>query len=134
LLRTNTANPHPVWFGVYAHRIYHHGAGFQATRVERADWASRYEKKAVAGRDLRPTAEAPSLGTLRADPKALRRMRPAAVARAAAKTVRLRLEHRHYVKLTQTEQGRHLAQLGEDVFDHLSVDDDFYRQFDASAS
>lgn len=36
LLRTNTTNLHPVWFGVYEHRIYHHGAGFRP-RVSRVD-------------------------------------------------------------------------------------------------
>jgi hypothetical protein len=140
LLRTNTYNPHPVWFGVYDHRIYHHGAGFQATRVERVDWASRYEKKAVAGRSLRPTADSPSIGTLRAkladDSRTLRSPRRGdlgRIGRAAVKTVRLRLEHRHYVKLTRTERGRTLATLGDDVFRQLSEDDDFFRQFDESA-
>jgi hypothetical protein len=132
LLRTNTSNPHPVWFGVYDHRIYHHGAGFQATRVERADWAGRYEKNPAAGRHLRPSVDNPSLGTLRADPAVLRRLRPIDLARATVKTVRLRLEHRHYLKLTRTERGRHLAALGEDVFAQLSQDDEFYRQFDGS--
>jgi len=140
LLRTNTYNPHPVWFGIYDHLVYHHGAGFQATRVERVDWADRYEKKAVAGRALRPTAESPSLGTLRArmatDPGALRRLRPSDVphlGRAALKTLRLRLEHRHYVKLTRTPKGRELATLGEVVFDQIAGDDDFFRRFDESA-
>jgi hypothetical protein len=132
LLRTNTSNPHPVWFGVYDHRIYHHGAGFQATRVERADWADRYEKRAAAGRHLRPTAQSPSLGTLRADPAVMRRLGPVDLARATVKTVRLRLEHRHYLKLTRTDRGRHLASLGDEVFRQLSEDDDFYRQFDGS--
>jgi hypothetical protein len=36
ILRTNTNNIHPVWFGVYEHRIYHHGAGFRP-RVSRLD-------------------------------------------------------------------------------------------------
>ncbi|HVC71613.1 MAG TPA: hypothetical protein VNC61_15270 [Acidimicrobiales bacterium] len=134
LLRTNTYNPHPVWFGVYDHRIYHHGAGFQATRVERVDWASRYEKKAAAGRELRPTPQSPSLGMLRsraaAGPGTLRGLGPGAIARATVKTVRLRLEHRHYVKLTKTERGRNLASLGEDVFRALSDHDDFFLRFD----
>ena len=137
LLRTNTFNPHPVWFGVYDHRIYHHGAGFQAARVERVDWASRYEKKAAAGRELRPTAESPSLGTLRAaltqDPGRLRRFRPSHLTRlgqAAVKTVRLRLEHRHYLRLTRAERGRTLAAFAEEVFEQLSVDDQFFRRFD----
>ena len=134
LLRTNTFNPHPVWFGIYDHRIYHHGAGFQATRVERVDWASRYEKRAAAGRGLKPTALTPSLGMLRSQvtsgPGGLRRLRPGVVAWATVKTVRLRLEHRHYLKLVNTERGRDLATLGEDVFRQLSSDDDFFRQFD----
>ncbi len=36
ILRSNTNNIHPVWFGVYEHRIYHHGAGFRP-RVSRLD-------------------------------------------------------------------------------------------------
>jgi hypothetical protein len=36
ILRTNTNNIHPIWFGVYEHRIYHHGAGFRP-RVSRLD-------------------------------------------------------------------------------------------------
>lgn len=36
ILRTNTNNLHPVWYGVYEHRIYHHGAGFRP-RVSRLD-------------------------------------------------------------------------------------------------
>jgi hypothetical protein len=140
LLRTNTYNPHPVWFGIYDHRIYHHGAGFQATRVERVDWADRYEKKAVAGRSLRPTIDSPSLGTLRAtladNPGAWRGLRPHALRRvgqATVKTLRLRLEHRHYVKLTRTQTGRDLATLEESIFGQMSVDDEFYRRFDDSA-
>jgi hypothetical protein len=136
LLRTNTANPHPVWFGIYDHRIYHHGAGFQATRVERVDWAGRYERNKAAGRGLRPTADNPSLGMLRtnaaANPGVLRGLRPGTVAKAAVKTVRLRREHRHYEKLINTERGRTLAKLGEEVFRQLSTDDEFYRQFDDS--
>jgi hypothetical protein len=139
LLRTNTRNPHPVWFGVYAHRIYHHGAGFQSTRVERVDWAGRYQTNAASGRSLRPTAESPSLGTLRArlraHPGLLRRLRPRHVVRLASatvKTVRLRLEHRHYLQLTSTERARRLEELGDDVFRRLSHDDGFYREFDDS--
>jgi len=139
LLRTNTYNPHPVWFGVYDHRIYHHGGGFQATKVERVDWAGRYQEKAAAGRSLRPTEASPSLGTLRThlatDPRAWRRLRPrhaGRLARAAIKTVRLRLEHRHYLKLTSTERAQMLAHLNDDVFRRLSTDDEFYMEFDDS--
>lgn len=47
LLRLNTVNVHPVWFGVYGNAdigpvVYHHGAGFRP-RVSRADLATRGE-------------------------------------------------------------------------------------------
>lgn len=29
LLRTNVADSHPLWFGVYGNLVYHHGAGFR---------------------------------------------------------------------------------------------------------
>lgn len=29
ILRTNTVDPHPLWFGVYGDIIYHHGAAFR---------------------------------------------------------------------------------------------------------
>lgn len=29
LLRSNTVNPHPLFFAVYGHLVYHHGAGFR---------------------------------------------------------------------------------------------------------
>ncbi len=40
LLRTNTHNTNPLWFGVYEHRVYHHGAGFR-TRLSRIDYLAR---------------------------------------------------------------------------------------------
>jgi hypothetical protein len=139
LLRTNTYNPHAVWFGVYAHRIYHHGVGFQAARVERVDWSSRYERNASSGRDLRPTDERPSLGTLRSalaqDASALRRVRPrhaAVVARAALKTVRLRQEHRYFERQRRSDRGERLDDLYDTVFDRLCSDPDFFREFDDS--
>ena len=33
--RTNKANPHPLWFGVYGDIVYHHGAGFRAPMSRR---------------------------------------------------------------------------------------------------
>ncbi len=39
ILRTNVHNPEPLCFGVYGHRVYHHGAGFRTpvTRVGTID-------------------------------------------------------------------------------------------------
>lgn len=137
LLRTNTANPHPLWFGVYAHRIYHHGGGFQQTRVERVDWAERYRRHAPSGRSLRPTEDSPSVGLLlqklRSDPASLGRLRPrhvAVAARATIKTGRLRREHRYYLRHLRSEQGRSLEVLEQDVFAELSRNPDFFLRFD----
>lgn len=39
LYRSNKKNLHPLWFGVYANMIYHHGAGFREpySRVDRVE-------------------------------------------------------------------------------------------------
>ncbi len=38
LLRSNSRNPHALWFAVYGDRVYHHGAGFRprVSRIEEA--------------------------------------------------------------------------------------------------
>jgi hypothetical protein len=139
LLRTNTNDPHPVWFGIYAHHVYHHGVGFQAARVERVDWSARYQEKKSSSRALRPTDDSPSLGTLRTalskEVPSWRRIRPrhaGVVARAALKTARLRQEHRYYEQQRRSDRGRGLDELYDTVFDRLSVDPHFYREFDES--
>jgi hypothetical protein len=119
LLRTNTRNPHPVWFGVYDHRIYHHGAGFR-TRRSRVD---------VHRRDaIRPSSERPSVGTLRQkivdDPRTLLRVRPRHLLTAMAavkRTIALHREARSRLRLDKYE---------EDTFARLVRDPDFYREFD----
>jgi hypothetical protein len=137
LLRTNTRNPHPLWFGIYGHRIYHHGAGFQAARAERVDWAERYRQKPDSGRPLRPTVESPSLGTLRARYATgelhlvdLRPRHLAEVGRAARKTLKLRREHRYFTRQLSSVRGRRLQEMNDRVFAELSTDPSFYRQFD----
>lgn len=141
LLRTNTFNPHPLWFGVYAHRVYHHGGGFQRSRAERVDWLDRYRRKPGSGRPLRPTDERPSLGTLRARVDSegfdLARLRPRhlpVVARATVKTLRLRREHRYFTKLQSSERSRTLEELNAQVFADLESDQNFYLRFDEAAA
>ena len=41
LLRSNTYNPHPLWFGVYGNMIYHHGAGSRKR-------LSRFDREAIS--------------------------------------------------------------------------------------
>jgi hypothetical protein len=44
LLRSNTVNLHPLWFGIYGNIVYHHGAGFRFnhSRADAQVLASRY--------------------------------------------------------------------------------------------
>lgn len=137
LLRTNTYNPHPLWFGVYAHRIYHHGAGFQEARAERVDWAERHRENPITGRAIRPTPDAPSLGLLRTmvadDAGVLRRFGrrlPIVVGQATVKTLRLRREHRYFERQHRSDRARNLSELNTRVFDQLVSDPEFFRQFD----
>jgi len=139
LLRTNTKNPHPLWFGVYDHRLYHHGAGFQVIRAERVDWEERYRKDPSLGRSLRPTRESPNLGLLRRrasdDPGALLGLRPRhlrVLLNATTKTLRLRREHRFYVRRLRSDQGRVLEQMNQEVFAQLCRDPEFFLEFDST--
>ncbi len=66
LLRTNTKNLHPVWFGVYAGRVYHHGAGFRSP-LSRFDLsANRWVAQAFRLARRRPDSGAFSDRCLRA--------------------------------------------------------------------
>lgn len=51
LLRTNTVDLHPLWFGVYGDVVYHHGAGFRPTssRLDRVQF-NRMRSGTVAER------------------------------------------------------------------------------------
>jgi hypothetical protein len=121
LLRTNTNNPHRLLFGVYDHRIYHHGAGFRhvPTRVDLHRQAAN-----------RPSGERPSLGTLRtfvgAEPSKLLHLRPrhaGVAADALRRTVALRGEAR---------RARGVDRMADDIFARIVTDPEFYRELDSS--
>jgi hypothetical protein len=137
LLRTNTYNPHPLWFGVYGHRVYHHGAGFQSVRAERVDWGERYRNDPHLHQSLRPTPEQPNLGLLRrqvmADPRSVLELRPRQVGAATMKTLRLRREHRYYERQVHSDRGRDLEAINHEVFARLCRDPDFFREYDSAA-
>lgn len=121
MLRTNTHDLHPLWFGVYAHRVYHHGAGFR-------DRVSKVDEQAQPGLvKARPRA-ARSVGSLARelaqDPTRLRHLRPhhvATLGRALSKPLHT-ARRRHYANQAQP--------LSDQVFAHLASDPEFYREFD----
>ena len=113
LVRTNTYNQHPVWFGVYDHRIYHHGAGFRNLRRSRADTDQAATDGPLAGLTLGQLIHA-----VRRRPRRLRRVRPRHIYSAIAKTLMLHRESRYESAL----------------FSRLSHDPLFYREFDATGA
>jgi hypothetical protein len=111
LVRSNTYNRHPVWFGVYDHRIYHHGAGFRNLRRSRADADPTATTGPLTGLTLGQL-----IHSVRRRPRRLRNLRPSLVYAATKKTMTLRSE----------------AQYEGSLFARLAVDPLFYREFDAT--
>ncbi len=133
LVRTNTNNPHPLWFAVYGHLVYHHGAGFR-TMFSRTDRALQPQfGKAYIVRRRGPTVGALRLA-VQADPSRLAHLRPRHLivfARACQMTVLERRRHRYlrrrsrYIEQTEVE--------AEEIFARLQVDPDFYLWLDSDA-
>lgn len=119
LLRSNTVDLHPLWFAVYDHRIYHHGAGFR----RRFSYVDRDNVRvdAVAARSWKG---APSLGALsvqvRKDPAMLLRLRPRDVPRigsSAMKSAR-RMVTRRYERRAEQTAAHVLSRLSDPGFFH----------------
>jgi hypothetical protein len=123
MVRTNTRQVHPVWFAVYGHRVYHHGAGFRPP-ISRVDI-----DKAYSG-PWRPM-EQQSLGmlvtALRRRPTLALRIRPRHVAsvKEAARRTFVQTRTRWTVKRAEQKSDR--------VFSEILADRSFYRKLDASA-
>jgi hypothetical protein len=129
LLRTNTENLHPLWFAVYGHHVYHHGAGFRPRQ-------SRVEIHATE-RDSVPkptstTLEGFMIKTFR-QPSLVAHVRPRHLAELplAARMSVVKQQRRRELKRREREFS------GEDpveqaIFERLQSDPGFYRQFDAS--
>ena len=74
LERTNTNNPHPLFFGVYGDLVYHHGGGFRAARGGRVLNAQSGVHEARATRRARALDALPRN---RATRPLIRRLHPA---------------------------------------------------------
>jgi hypothetical protein len=130
ILRTNVHNPEPLCFGVYGHRVYHHGAGFRppVTRVgahgspaSATDDAWGTSLEGLARRALRR----PSLvATVR--PADLPRIGRAARV-SVGKRSRRRHERQRLRRLAATERRQ------EAVFARLTRDPQFFTAFDDTA-
>jgi hypothetical protein len=127
LLRTNTDNPHPLWFAVYGHHVYHHGAGFRP-RYSRMDL---YASEVGGPKSTGTTLEGLVMKAVR-DPSRVGHLRPqhlAALPNAAKMSV-VKQQRMWRMKRWEKEFA------GEDpqekaVFDRLLVDPEFWRDFEA---
>jgi hypothetical protein len=134
LVRTNTNNPHPLWFAIYGHLVYHHGAGFRAM-LSRTDFTLQPKfKNAYVSMKKGPT-----LGGLRlavqADPSRLAHLRPhhlLVFTRAVQKTILER--RRHWYMRQQSQYVERTEAQAEEIFARLQVDPDFYLQLDGRAA
>lgn len=108
LLRSNRINLHPLWFGIYADVVYHHGAGFRDP-VARATTRSARER---ARRSSRHTVIPDGIPLLN----------------RAERSLRYRLAMRRYA-LEVLEIADADRRLADEIFAALCVNDRFFERF-----
>ena len=127
VLRTNVHNPEPLCFGVYGHRVYHHGAGFRppVTRVGAAEAtplpASTAWGTSLEGLVRRAARQPSSITTVR--PADVPRIGRAAQVSLGKQTRRWH-ERQRLRRLAATERRQ------DAVFEELTRDPSFFTAFD----
>ena len=121
--RSNTNNIHPVWFAVYGHRVYHHGAGFRPM-ISRVDINKAYSG---AWKPMRQKSLGALVMTVVRNPSIVlkvRRRHLDTVKAAMDKTV---VQARtRYSKWRSERQSNH-------IFSEIVTDPSFYRRLDERA-
>ncbi|MFZ0667337.1 MAG: hypothetical protein WAM97_16405 [Acidimicrobiales bacterium] len=123
LRRTNTVDLHQLWYAVYGHKIYHHGAGFR-NRVSKVDQVKRPALYKVNH------SQGASLGQLsvaaKRNPSLVLTMRPHHVKEVglAARRTFLRRFTQRFTKKAEV--------VSDQVFNRVSSDPSFYREFDST--
>jgi hypothetical protein len=122
LLRTNTHNVDPLWFGVYAHRVYHHGAGFRP-RTSRLDHHADHA-----------AALSPGLGSLGSkivqQPSLLKNLRSRPIDQLRHATG-ISLANQKHIR-EKKKRARRLESADHRIFTRLQSDAEFYREFDTT--
>ncbi len=117
ILRSNSVNYHPVFYGLYEGHVYHHGSGFRPP-IARADESNV------------PVAENEKYLYMKtkAHGKSLRELRP----RHAGQVVRLARDSVKARKLNAyiRKEGRR----SNDIYDEICSDPEFFRQFETADS
>ena len=127
ILRTNVHNPEPLLFGVYGHRVYHHGAGFRrpGSRV-----VAQSASLSAAGTAWGTSLEGLARRAYR-QPSLVATLRPADLPRIgrAARVSVGKLSRRWH----EERRRRHLVgatRRQEAVFDRLTRDPQFFLAYD----
>jgi hypothetical protein len=131
LLRTNTHNPDPLWFGVYDHRIYHHGAGFR-TRTSRLSWEHEAEARQRETVPLRGSSlEGLAIRAVR-EPGRLANLRPEhlELIRRGAR-ISVAKQRRAWSLRQRARLAARNDRLEGAIYGQLLDDPGFFRQFDA---
>ncbi len=112
LLRTNSFDLDPLWFGIYGDVVYHHGAGFRPPLARLVDLKGREVVRSAPARARTPEW-VPVLGR-------------------AERSVRYRIaQRRHRRDLAQhADDGQRLS---DEVFGWILEDDEFFRRFQQPA-
>lgn len=110
LLRSNTTDLHPLWFGVYGGVVYHHGAGFRP-RDEHLDARGKKSNSAiVSARNTRTPEWVPVLYR-------------------AERSLRYRAGARRGRKYLASDEALALDRLSDDVYQSVLDDPDFVEAF-----
>jgi hypothetical protein len=130
LLRTNTSNPDPLWFGVYEHRIYHHGAGFRVRASRLTYHVEAPSREREANRKRGRSLEGLIVTTIRR-PSLITHLRPRHLrnVRVALSISWSKQQRRHRERLRLRSQRKSDA-YEEKVYARLLSDPSFYRAFD----
>jgi hypothetical protein len=128
LLRTNTNDLHPLWFAIYDHHVYHHGAGFRP-RYSRMDlYASEMGRQKSTG----TTLEGLVMRAIR-EPSQLANVRPRHVAALPHAAKMSAVKQKNLWEMRRWErQFANDDPLESSVFDRLAADPEFYREFEDS--
>ena len=115
LLRSNTNDAHPLWYGVYGHYVYHHGGG------SRTPWSTFDKSEVFAKSKMRDPSLRSLAQDVARDPGSLRRIRGSTLKTATVRSFR-QVQMRLRLRSIERESDR--------IFDRLSTDPTFYLEFD----
>ena len=108
LLRSNTVDLDPLWFGIYGDVVYHHGAGFRPMTAQRVEGPGREAVRAATGKAIIPES-VPVLGRLE-------------------RSLRYRLATRKQAQVL-ADYAKHSEELSDMVFTWIEQDDNIADRF-----